>query len=298
MKVSGSHTASRNAPRTNDVSPAARRAPVSQARKSAAKPTMYQAAFHLVPTARPRNTPAASCHLRRPSRGPPGRPGWRATSSASRARETSRSIRMQPNAASTKNIRKMSRIPVLDSTNSSPSSDISSPAMQPSRVDLVIRRAIRQISRIGQRAEHRAGEPPAERVQPEQPLPYRDQQLADLGLDHVLPARRGVVARREEVRVPGDDDGIGDLGLEEVQLHPVLQDAPGVLGVVRLVEDQRLRHPQPVEPQERAERGHEQRPQPPRRAGPRASAPPGARGARQADRPHPGPAQPLPPSPG
>ena len=148
MKVSGSHTVSRNAPRTNDVSPAARRAPMSHAVISAAKPRMYQAAFHLVPTARPRNTPAASCHLRRPRRGPPGRPGWRAASSASRARETSRSIRMQPNAASTKNIKKMSRIPLRDSTNSSPSSDISSPAMQPSRVDLVIRRAIRQISRM------------------------------------------------------------------------------------------------------------------------------------------------------
>ena len=54
----------------------------------------------------------------------------------------------QPNAASTKNIRKMSRIPVRDSTNSRPSSDISSPAMQPSSVDLVIRRAIRHISKM------------------------------------------------------------------------------------------------------------------------------------------------------
>ena len=55
---------------------------------------------------------------------------------------------MQPNAASTKNIRKTSRIPVRDSTNSSPSSDISRPAMQPSSVDLVIRRAMRHISRM------------------------------------------------------------------------------------------------------------------------------------------------------
>ena len=54
----------------------------------------------------------------------------------------------QPNAASTKNIKKMSRIPVRDSTNSSPSSAISSPATQPSRVDRVIRRAIRHISKI------------------------------------------------------------------------------------------------------------------------------------------------------
>ncbi len=55
---------------------------------------------------------------------------------------------MQPNAASTKNIRKMSRIPVRDSTNSRPSSAISSPATQPSSVDLVMRRAIRHISRM------------------------------------------------------------------------------------------------------------------------------------------------------
>ena len=55
---------------------------------------------------------------------------------------------MQPNAASTKNIRKMSRIPVRDRTNSRPSSDISSPATQPSRVDRVIRRAIRHISKM------------------------------------------------------------------------------------------------------------------------------------------------------
>jgi hypothetical protein len=64
------------------------------------------------------------------------------------ARATSRSIRTQPNAASTKNIKKMSRIPVRDSTNSRPSRDISSPAMQPSSVDLVSRRAIRHISRM------------------------------------------------------------------------------------------------------------------------------------------------------
>jgi len=42
----------------------------------------------------------------------------------------------------------MSRIPVLDSTNSSPSSDISSPATQPSSVDRVIRRAVRHTSKI------------------------------------------------------------------------------------------------------------------------------------------------------
>ena len=121
---------------------------MSHAMISAAKPRMYQAAFHLVATARPRKIPAATRHRRMPSLGPSWPPSRRATPSASRARETSRSTRTQPNAASTKNIRKMSRIPVRDSTNSSPSSDISSPAMQPSSVDRVIRRAIRQISKI------------------------------------------------------------------------------------------------------------------------------------------------------
>ena len=55
---------------------------------------------------------------------------------------------MQPNAASTKNIKKMSRMPLRDSTNSSPSRDIRIPATQPSSVERVIRRAIRQISRM------------------------------------------------------------------------------------------------------------------------------------------------------
>ena len=121
---------------------------MSHAVPSAANPRMYQAASHLTATARPRQIPAATRHRRIPSRGPAGPPSRRATPSASMARETSRSTTTQPNAASTKNIKKMSRIPVRDSTNSSPSSDISSPARQPSRVDRVIRRAIRHISKM------------------------------------------------------------------------------------------------------------------------------------------------------
>ena len=109
---------------------------------------MYQTASHLTATARPRKIPAATRHRRIPSPGPARPPSPRATRSASAAREISRSITTQPNAASTKNIKKMSRIPVRDSTNSSPSSAISSPATQPSRVDRVIRRAIRHISKI------------------------------------------------------------------------------------------------------------------------------------------------------
>ena len=148
MNVSGSQSASRNAPRTNDGRPAARRAPISQAMTSPANPMMYQAAIHLVPTARPRSIPQATCHLRRPSRGPASPPARRATPSANAARDASRSMTMQPNAARMKNIRKMSRMPVLDSTNSRPSRAISSPATQPSRVERVIRRAMRHISRM------------------------------------------------------------------------------------------------------------------------------------------------------
>ena len=146
--MTGSHRASRAAPRTKPASPAARRAPRSHAVPSAANPMMYQAASHLVPTARPSKIPAATRHRRIPSRGPARPPCPRATPPASICREMSRSMTTAPNAASTKNIKKISRIPVRDSTNSSPSSAISSPATQPSSVDRVSRRAIRQISKI------------------------------------------------------------------------------------------------------------------------------------------------------
>ena len=123
---------------------------MSHAMVRAPNPRMYQTAIHLVPTARPRNIPASSCHLRKPSRGrdPATSPPATATASASLALDLSLSMTTQPNAARTNVIRKMSRIPVRLSTNSRPSSDISSPAMQPSSVDLVIRRAIRQTSRM------------------------------------------------------------------------------------------------------------------------------------------------------
>ncbi len=53
-----------------------------------------------------------------------------------------------PNAASTQNITRMSRIAVLLSTNSRPSSAISRPARQPSSVERVIRRVILATIRI------------------------------------------------------------------------------------------------------------------------------------------------------
>jgi hypothetical protein len=54
----------------------------------------------------------------------------------------------RPNAASTQNMTKMSRIAVRLSTNSSPSRASRRPATQPSRVERVIRRAIRAVIRM------------------------------------------------------------------------------------------------------------------------------------------------------
>jgi hypothetical protein len=87
-------------------------------------------------------------HFLMPSDGPASSLRRRTKASARLARETSLSTSRQPNAASTKNIRKMSRMPVRLSTNSRPSSDSSSPATQPSSVDLVRRRATRHMTRI------------------------------------------------------------------------------------------------------------------------------------------------------
>jgi hypothetical protein len=112
----------------------------------------------------------------------------------------------------------------------------------------------------GERPEHRAGEPPAERVQPEQPLTDRDQQLAHLGLDHVLTAAGAGALREQAGGVPGLDQRVGVADRDP--LDAVLQDAPRVLDVVGLVEDQRPRHAQPVEAQPRPERGDEQRAEP------------------------------------
>ncbi len=109
---------------------------------------MYQEASCLTAQARPMSKPASTRHFLMPSPGPASSPGRSTTASASRDRDTSRSISIAPNAASTKNIKKMSRMPVRLSTNSMPSSDSSRPAMQPSSVERVSRRAIRHMSRI------------------------------------------------------------------------------------------------------------------------------------------------------
>ena len=121
---------------------------MSQAMHRPAYARMYQKPYCLLAQARPMSTPAATRHFLIPSDGPASSLAWSTTASASRALDTSRSITRAPNEASTKNIRKMSRMPVRLSTNSSPSSESSSPARQPSSVDRVIRRATRHMSRI------------------------------------------------------------------------------------------------------------------------------------------------------
>ncbi len=110
---------------------------------------MYQTPLHLDATAQPRHTPASTRSQRIPRLGPPSPAAASpAAAAASRALVRSRSITSSPKAASTQNITKMSRIAVRLSTNSRPSSAISSPATQPSRVDRVIRRTILASSRM------------------------------------------------------------------------------------------------------------------------------------------------------
>ncbi len=115
---------------------------------SAANAGRYQIPFHFDATAQPRQTPAATRHQRMPSAGPASSAVSSAAAAAILARERSLSITRQPKAASTQNITKMSSSAVRLITSSSPSRASSSPATQPSMVDLVIRRAIRAVIRM------------------------------------------------------------------------------------------------------------------------------------------------------
>ena len=92
-------------------------------------------------------------------------------------------------------------------------------------------------------------------VSPNSPLPAGDEDLPERRVDHELPAGR------EDVRVAAGDQRVAVRDV--VVLDPEPQDPQRVGHVVGLVEDDRMRDAEPVEPQERAERGHQQRPQPP-----------------------------------
>ena len=105
---------------------------------------------HLVPSARPNITPAASRHGRHssPRTGPQSAAGALpgGTSRASRGRPQSRSATRQATAQSTKKARKMSSSASRDSTSSRPSKQSSRPATPPSSVEPVTRRASRTIT--------------------------------------------------------------------------------------------------------------------------------------------------------
>ena len=227
--------------------------------------------LHLVAQAMPRQRPASSRQGRQPSHGPNRaprgavEPGRQPAPAPSRGRP-----RSAPNAASAQNISSGSSSAVRLCTNASPSTASSSPATQPSSVERNSRRPIRAIistDRVPVSGDH---EPPAERREPEQLLADRD---------HPLAARRvhdvGRVAGPEPLQVAREDldvrrVGVALLGsLDVVLLDAEVQQRPGVLRVVGLVEDERLRPRQVPEPQ------HARRPRSPAagRASPTAGLP-------------------------
>ena len=137
-------------------------------------------ALHLTAQPHPSMTAAARRHhgtAAHESFGRPARPGWEGSSPFSisrsqRARRASRSTTMHANAASTKNMTKMSRIAVRDRTKCMPSSAMSRPAAQPSTVERNIRRAVRVRMSTETTPNDGRHEPPAERVVAERNTDY------------------------------------------------------------------------------------------------------------------------------
>ncbi len=202
----------------------------------------------------PCGVPPAAPAMVPPARPPAARPIIPSIAAASRARVTSRSTTRQPNAARTQNIRKMSSRAVRLITNSSPSSAISRPAMQPSRVDRVIRRVIRASSRMASEPISAVANRQPNELTPNVHSPNAMNSFPDRRVHDEL------AAAGEDVRVPADQHRVP--GADVVVLDAVPQDPQRVRDVVGLVEDDLVRHAQLVEPQERAERGDQQRAQP------------------------------------
>lgn len=114
-----------------------------------------------------------------------------------------------------------------------------------------------------QRPEQRRHEPPAERVEPEQQLPEADHVLADRRVHHV---RR--VGRHRQAAVLLEHHVVGVLAvLVPADLETAVDERPGVLGVVRLVEYHRPRTAQVPEPHQARQQRHQQRTDPARPAG-------------------------------
>ena len=122
-----------------------------------------------------------------------------------------------------------------------------------------------------QGADHGGGDPPAERVHPERLLAQGDQPLAHVGVHGqgggVLPQVGGLAAQDRLVRVADVVPGVAEA-----------QQGPGVLGVVGLVEAERLGLAQLPQPQEQAEQGHPDRRGPADERVLEVEAPAGARG--------------------
>ena len=130
--------------------PCARRAPALQNQTISPKAAIGNSAVHLVPTARPQQSPLASSQGRTSM----ARTGPQALSSvigaairlSRRARYQSRSMTMQETAISMNRAMKMSSRAILDSTKCMPSTVINSPATAPSNRDPVRRSARRIIT--------------------------------------------------------------------------------------------------------------------------------------------------------
>ena len=103
---------------------------------------------HFVAQANPSSTPAPNRHHRTPILGPHGVSAMRPSSSAMciRSRTWSRSTIKQLNAATTNTTRKPSSSAVRAATKLTPSATSSSPAMPPTSVDRLSRRAMRTTS--------------------------------------------------------------------------------------------------------------------------------------------------------
>ena len=107
-----------------------------------------------------------------------------------------------------------------------------------------------------ERADQRAGEPPPERVHAEHPLADGDEPLARRRVGDETAARCPDV----EVRWVLHEQLVGVL--DRVVLVAEVQERPGVLGVVGLVEDDRARLAELVEAQHAGDQRHEQRAEP------------------------------------
>ena len=200
------------------------------------------------PSRRPRR--AATAGTAAP--GPAPRAGLRSAPApaAPSGRGTSRGrATRQCTAHSTKKATKMSRRASRESTKCSPSKQTSSPRR--SRAGRAGEAADEpDHHQDQQRPDDRRYDPPAERVEPERLLAQADQPLADLGVDD---HRR--VGLPEAGRLPGQDLLVRAVVVDVVAGVAEVPQRPRVLGVVRLVELERVGRAELPQPQEQRRPG-------------------------------------------